>query len=1195
MRGSNPARHRGPMDLRAAASLGLLLLAACGDPAPEPPALRGSYIPVDVATAGLGTRSSTSPAIIFLNRCRGGCFIEPGPEDSRQNSSSITAFPAHFPEFPGTDTVWNEFVRCMKEMYLPFEIEVTDVDPGSAPHFENIVAGIPELIGLPIPAGGVAPGSCGVLENAISYTFAALMPEDAEALCVTAAQETGHTFGLDHQMLCNDPMTYLPACGKHYFRRMDAHCGEFTPRACRCGDNYQNSYLTLLDTFGPRQRRLNLPPSVRIISPEEEGKVRPYFAINVEATDDRSVTSVRARVGGIDVGTSTISPYVFTAPEGLALGPILIWAEATDDEGLTQFATTHVELLAAEPRPDAAAPDGDDGERPKIIGVRDGGPTEQTELTPLKDPGCSCSSAGQGEPGWLAVGALGLLLLARRRWSLLLFIALFSAACGDGEGDLRTTGGTISLKPAPGTALEFEPVILTKNRARSLKLIATNTGDAPLGISEPRFSGPEALIFSVLDSPKVLNPGKSGKIWIDFRPDFAVDARATLIIESTDPKLPRAEYPVHGNSRAPCQLFLSPTRQTFAVDEEREVRVEAAGLSDCTITRLAIDSDMFPLIDPPALPFTIPAGTSVALRIKHAVRTRTPGRPNRPLLVFESDGSDARAELIGAAPIWNCVEATPNPFIPKPEGTREPQVDLTFPLTDRGFPARQRIVMRNLCKDERPQVVSVAVGIGADSFAYDGGPLPIELPPFEDVAVWVRYQPSGIFEVDYGQIHINTDDAAFPRITVGVKGTSRRSRMFVLPSMDFGTVPYRGPGLCTSRVRRVTLFNFGAARAMVNRLSLSPGSDPGFTILSVEIDGRTVDPTQPFVMAPDSAADVRIELRPRADRPSRPRAELAIESTDSNVPLLVSLEGQVVADGPAQDRFTLAPAGQGDVLFVLDDSLSAVPLRQRLRDAVPAWMSASAGFDQKLGLLEANNAWPDGGWPNQCPPLDPYLTSSTLGPVVFERGMACLLSPFEPPPRGVAGLGAAMRFFEHSLSPPDPPGSTNGAMGFLRKESRLALVMVSDEEDGSPESPALAARFFRTVRGLDRPDLLAVHNITGIDPGRCAEPFVQVGLRYQEVSRLTGGLGLDACAADQSPAFQAIVEHTRRTIDTFSLSRAATAGSLSVTVGGNAVAADALDGYSFDAAHNTVTLHGASASAVGAPVVVQYTPECQPL
>ncbi|HRC59089.1 MAG TPA: polyketide synthase, partial [Kofleriaceae bacterium] len=104
------------------------------------------------------------------------------------------------------------------------------------------------------------PGSLGVmaadaahgrvLENAISYTFAALMPEDAEALCVTAAQETGHTFGLDHQMLCNDPMTYLPACGKHYFRRMDAHCGEHDPRPCRCGDAFQNSYLTLLDTFG---------------------------------------------------------------------------------------------------------------------------------------------------------------------------------------------------------------------------------------------------------------------------------------------------------------------------------------------------------------------------------------------------------------------------------------------------------------------------------------------------------------------------------------------------------------------------------------------------------------------------------------------------------------------------------------------------------------------------------------------------------------------------------------------------------------------------------------------------------------------------------------------------------------------------------------------------------------------------------
>jgi|GEM_PF-889422 len=1181
------------MDLRA--PFFLILLGACGDLPPEPRTLRGSYIPVDVATAGLGTRTSSSPAIIFLNRCRGGCFIEPGPEDSRQNFSSIAAFPAHFPEFPGTDTVWNEFMRCMKEMYLPFEIEVTDVDPGSAPHFENIVAGRPELIGLPIPAAGVAPGTCGVLENAISYTFAALMPEDAEALCVTAAQETGHTFGLDHQMLCNDPMTYLPACGKHYFRRMDAHCGEHDPRPCRCGDAFQNSYLTLLDTFGPRGQRLNLPPSVRIISPEKDGKVRPRFAIYVEATDDRSVSSVRAKVEGIDVGTSTISPYVFTAPEGLALGPILIWAEATDDEGLSQFASTRVELIAAEPRPDAAVPDGDDGERPKIIGAHDGGSSDLSSLTPLADPGCACSSTGAGVPSWLALGALSLLWRSRRRWALVVLALAFSAACGDGEGDLRTTGGTLSLNPPPGTTLEFEPVVLTKNRARSVRLIATNTGDAPLGLSEPRFSGPDAEIFSVLDSPKFLNPGKSGKIWINFRPDFAIDAHAKLIIESTDPKLPRAEYPVHGNSRAPCQLFLTPVRQTFGVNEEREVRIEAAGITDCTITRLAIDSEMFPLIDPPALPFTIPAGTSVPLKIKHALRTRTPGRPSRPLLVFESDGSDAQAELIGAAPIWNCVEATPNPFIPKPEGTREPQVDLTFPLTDRGFPARQRIVMRNLCKDERPQVLSVGVGIGADSFAYDGGPLPIELPPFEDVGVWVRYQPSGLFEVDYGQIHINTDDAAFPQITVGVKGTSRRSRMFVLPTMDFGAVPYRGPGLCASRVRRVTLFNFGAARARVDRLSLSPGSDPGFNILSVEIDGQTLDPTQPFIMAPDSAADVRIELSPRADRPSRPRGELAIESTDSNIPLLVSLEGQVVADGPAQDRFTLAPAGTGDVLFVLDDSLSAGPLLERLRAAVPTWMSASAGFDQKLGLVSANSAWPDGGWPNHCPPLDPYLSSSTLGPVVFERGFNCLLSPFEPPPRGVAGLGAAMRFFEHSLSPPDPPGSTNGAMGFLRKESRLALVMVSDEEDGSLESPALAARFFRAVRGLDRPDLLAVHSITGIDPRRCAEPFVQAGLRYQEVSRLTQGLGLDACAADQSPAFQAIVEHTRRTVDTFSLSRAATASSLSVSVDGNAVAPDALDGYTFDAVHNTVTLHGASASAVGGAVVVRYAPECQPL
>ena len=73
------------------------------------------------------------------------------------------------------------------------------------------------------------------------------------------------------------------------------------------------------------------------------------------------------------------------------------------------------------------------------------------------------------------------------------------------------------------------------------------------------------------------------------RMDSAIHGTCTACgAKTAAPKLPRAEYPVHGNARAPCQLFLSPTRQTFGFNEERPVRIEAAGLSDCTIAWVAL-------------------------------------------------------------------------------------------------------------------------------------------------------------------------------------------------------------------------------------------------------------------------------------------------------------------------------------------------------------------------------------------------------------------------------------------------------------------------------------------------------------------------------------------------------------------------------------------------------------------------------
>jgi uncharacterized protein (TIGR03382 family) len=46
------------------------------------------------------------------------------------------------------------------------------------------------------------------------------------------AQEIAHSFGLDHEMLPADPMTYLDYPGERTFQNEMASCGEFSDRAC---------------------------------------------------------------------------------------------------------------------------------------------------------------------------------------------------------------------------------------------------------------------------------------------------------------------------------------------------------------------------------------------------------------------------------------------------------------------------------------------------------------------------------------------------------------------------------------------------------------------------------------------------------------------------------------------------------------------------------------------------------------------------------------------------------------------------------------------------------------------------------------------------------------------------------------------------------------------------------------------------
>ncbi len=175
---------------------------------------------------------ATASRVIYL--AHDGVTVTPGDNDSQAQRSSLARAAITVPAWGVKAEVWSETVACVKAVYAPFAVTVTDVDPGDEPHIEAIFGGSPALFGMGTNVAGVSPftADCAIIPSSIVYTFTDIIGDDSHAACQIAAQEIAHSYGLDHELLASDPMTYLPFTGDRAFADQTVACGEYTARPC---------------------------------------------------------------------------------------------------------------------------------------------------------------------------------------------------------------------------------------------------------------------------------------------------------------------------------------------------------------------------------------------------------------------------------------------------------------------------------------------------------------------------------------------------------------------------------------------------------------------------------------------------------------------------------------------------------------------------------------------------------------------------------------------------------------------------------------------------------------------------------------------------------------------------------------------------------------------------------------------------
>lgn len=769
------------------------------------------------------------------------------------------------------------------------------------------------------------------------------------------------------------------------------------------------------------------------------------------------------------------------------------------------------------------------------------------------------------------------------------------------------------------TTIDFGAVGVgaTERRTVRIRSCGTETANLTEAILEtmagPFRTGPE---FSVTQpfSPGMLAPGQQTEGEITYAPTAAGNhtggLRFTLAPSTT------SWIALRGRA-ATCDLEALPLQVAFGTvasgsPAERNVLLVNNGARACQVLTITDPANGFTLPNKPTLPTTVAAGQSLTLTVRYTAPARQTPSPDMSSFVVTSDevgaGASQTIELTatgGGMPVCNVdVQPTGNSLAMNRDG------QLNFGATNVGFRKTLPIRIRNTGNTNCTLQSFMLRSANASQFMVTTArALPLTIAPGTTDNIDVTFAPTALTTTPLGftPIFNNVDFVLAgpglmkPNWSIGISARATLPSIDIIPDeVDFGVITWDRPrapdnrSSCGSETRSVRIYNTGTGALNVTSIEIEAGSDPTFLITGVTNNGAAVQPPYAMVINAGQNAEVSLRFFPTRTNPGQHRGLLVVNN-DQTMQSTVPLRGEGTANARQTDTFSQLTDNKVDILWVVDDSGSMSEEQNSLAQNFNSFISYAdtLGVDYQVGVITTEINDPVSGKIWACNNFNKIIRSSDANRVQAFQCAANVTTPpggnRRPNPGGSDEAEAGLRAARIALEPP-VIGTDNA--GFLRNDARLAVIIVSDEEDQSPGPVSLYVDFFRNVKGFRNPQLVSVSAIAGDVPNGCAT--AEGGNRYADAVGQLNGQFESICSSSWANLLQRIGLGVFSLRSAWSLSRAADPATVQVTVNGSPVSQGGSNGWVFDTSSNTVEFRGTSVPPPGASVTVSYGAICLP-